>query len=246
MTQGVRVLLAGLGVTFLGLLLSAVGVEWPPLRVGLVVAGLMLAGGAVSLRLQTAGQDWPQRQRSAGMVLLGGLAALLGWLAFEEAWDTARLVLAVLMGVAVAGAGLVLLPVRARRAVTLLLVLFHFVGILTAVFLSEYRNNRLVAPIRFVAELLGGVPSIVIGIFGYALFVYPVWMDVDRGKFSAWAGAFALGVMMLPVVIRATEEALRLGWAHGALLTTFHGDVSMARREEVEAFARGGSARVQR
>ncbi|MCI0705439.1 MAG: phosphate ABC transporter permease subunit PstC, partial [Planctomycetia bacterium] len=84
------------------------------------------------------------------------------------------------------------------------------IGILAAVFLAEYRNNRLVAPIRFVAELLGGVPSIVIGIFGYAMFVYPVWMDTKRGQFSAWAGAFALGVMMLPVVIRATEEAMRL------------------------------------
>ena len=47
------------------------------------------------------------------------------------------------------------------------------VGILAAVFLAEYRNNRLVAPIRFVAELLGGVPSIVIGIFGYALVCLP-------------------------------------------------------------------------
>jgi len=84
------------------------------------------------------------------------------------------------------------------------------VGILAAIFLAEYRTNRLVAPIRFVTELLGGVPSIVIGIFGYAMFVYPVWLDVTRGRFSGWAGAFALGVMMLPVVIRATEEALRL------------------------------------
>lgn len=84
------------------------------------------------------------------------------------------------------------------------------IGILAAIFLAEYRNYRLVAPIRFVAELLGGVPSIVIGIFGYALFVYPVWMDTQRGLFSAWAGAFALGVMMLPVVIRAAEEAMRL------------------------------------
>ncbi len=83
-------------------------------------------------------------------------------------------------------------------------------GVLVAVFLAEYRTNRLVAPIRFVAELLGGVPSIVIGIFGYALLVYPVWMDVRRGMFSAWAGAFALAVMMLPVVIRAAEEAMRL------------------------------------
>ena len=45
---------------------------------------------------------------------------------------------------------------------------------------------------------------------------------------------------------RSPEEALRLGWAHGALLTTFPGDVTMAKLPEVEALAKGGSARVQR
>lgn len=82
-------------------------------------------------------------------------------------------------------------------------------GVLAAVLLSEYRNNRLVAPVRFVAELLGGVPSIVIGVFGYAVLVYPFWADRAWG-YSAWAGAFALAVMMLPVVIRAAEEGMRL------------------------------------
>ncbi len=82
-------------------------------------------------------------------------------------------------------------------------------GVLVAIFLSEYRNNRLVVPVRFVAELLGGVPSIVIGIFGYAILVYPFW-GTEQWGFSAWAGAFALGVMMLPVVIRGGEEAMRL------------------------------------
>jgi phosphate transport system permease protein len=83
------------------------------------------------------------------------------------------------------------------------------VGVFAAVLLAEYRKSRLAAPVRFVAELLGGVPSIVIGIFGYALLVCPFWLDENWG-FSAWAGAFALGVMMLPVVTRATEEAMRL------------------------------------
>ncbi len=86
------------------------------------------------------------------------------------------------------------------------------IGILAAILLSEYRNKRLVAPVRFVAELLGGVPSIVIGVFGYALLVYPFWLKPgERGwGFSAWAGSFALAVMMLPVVIRSAEEAMKL------------------------------------
>jgi 2-dehydro-3-deoxygluconokinase len=57
---------------------------------------------------------------------------------------------------------------------------------------------------------------------------------------------FAAGLIYGLITGRSPEEALRLGWAHGALLTTYHGDVTMATREEVEAFARGGSARVQR
>jgi 2-dehydro-3-deoxygluconokinase len=57
---------------------------------------------------------------------------------------------------------------------------------------------------------------------------------------------FASGLIYGLLTGRPPDEALRLGWAHGALLTTFPGDVTMASREEVEAFARGGTARVQR
>ena len=57
---------------------------------------------------------------------------------------------------------------------------------------------------------------------------------------------FAAGLIYGLINGRAPEDALRLGWAHGALLTTFPGDVTMAKLEEVEAFAMGGSARVQR
>lgn len=57
---------------------------------------------------------------------------------------------------------------------------------------------------------------------------------------------FASGLTYGLLTGRPPEEALRLGWAHGALLTTFHGDVTMATRAEVEALARGGSCRVQR
>src|SRR5262249_35462294 len=76
-------------------------------------------------------------------------------------------------------------------------------GILGALFLSEYRTSRVTPVVRFVAELLGGVPSVVIGMFAFALLVV-------NSDYSAYAGAFALGVMMLPVVLRASEEALRL------------------------------------
>jgi 2-dehydro-3-deoxygluconokinase len=57
---------------------------------------------------------------------------------------------------------------------------------------------------------------------------------------------FAAGLFFGLLTGRTPEEALRLGWAHGALITTFPGDITMARLPEVEAFAKGGSARVQR
>jgi 2-dehydro-3-deoxygluconokinase len=57
---------------------------------------------------------------------------------------------------------------------------------------------------------------------------------------------FGAGLIYGLIAGKSPDEALRLGWAHGALLTTFHGDITMAKLAEVEAFAKGGSARVQR
>jgi phosphate transport system permease protein len=78
------------------------------------------------------------------------------------------------------------------------------IGLAAAIYLAEFRGERLAGVVRFVGELLSGVPSIVIGIFAYAVVVKPM------GHFSGWAGAFALGVMMLPIVMRTSEEAVRL------------------------------------
>jgi phosphate transport system permease protein len=83
-------------------------------------------------------------------------------------------------------------------------------GVFAAIELAENRRSKLAHAVRFTADLLGGVPSIVIGIFGYAMLVYPFWAHGQRWGFSAWAGSFALAVMMLPVVMRSAEEALKL------------------------------------
>lgn len=79
-------------------------------------------------------------------------------------------------------------------------------SVTTAIFLTEYPKHPMARPVRFLAELLGGVPSIVIGIFAYTLWVRPLGL----GQFSGWAGVFALGVMMVPVVVRSSEEAMKL------------------------------------
>jgi phosphate transport system permease protein len=81
-------------------------------------------------------------------------------------------------------------------------------GVLVAIFLSEYPQHPLNGLVRRAAEWLTAVPSILIGVFGYVLLVSPPWSSRPWG-YSAYAGAFALAVMMVPVVARAAEEALR-------------------------------------
>jgi phosphate transport system permease protein len=78
------------------------------------------------------------------------------------------------------------------------------VGVWGGVYLSEFGNNKLGAAVRFTADVLNGVPSIIIGIFAYTLIVLPM------KSFSAISGAFALGIIMIPTVMRTTEEMLLL------------------------------------
>jgi phosphate transport system permease protein len=86
------------------------------------------------------------------------------------------------------------------------------IGLLAAIFLAEYRNSRLVPVVRFFGELLNGVPSIVVGTFVVAFVVMLIRFGFlpRSAKFSGWAGACALAVMMIPIVMRASEEALKL------------------------------------
>jgi phosphate transport system permease protein len=77
-------------------------------------------------------------------------------------------------------------------------------GLATGIFLSEYRKARLSYLVRLFTEVLHGIPSIVIGIIVYS------WVVIRMGRFSALSGGVALGMMMLPVVIRSTEETLKL------------------------------------
>ena len=78
------------------------------------------------------------------------------------------------------------------------------IGVLGGVYLSEYGGERLNTWIRFWADVLNGVPSIVWGMVAYALVVLPM-----KG-FSAWAGGLSLGFIMIPLVLRTTEEVLVL------------------------------------
>jgi phosphate transport system permease protein len=77
-------------------------------------------------------------------------------------------------------------------------------GILGGIYLAESRDRRLPWLVRFLADVLNGVPSIVMGIFAYTIIVLPM------RRFSALAGGVALAVIMLPIVLRTTEEMVRL------------------------------------
>jgi phosphate transport system permease protein len=78
------------------------------------------------------------------------------------------------------------------------------IGSLIGVFLSEYGRNRLGDTVRFVSDVLTGLPSIAFGIFGYTVVV------LTTHHFSAISASVALAVLMLPVILRATESALML------------------------------------
>lgn len=78
------------------------------------------------------------------------------------------------------------------------------VGIVSGIYMSEFAGSRFASVVRFAADTLNGVPSIVIGVFVYGIAVLPMQ------RFSMLAGSIALGIMMIPIIARTTEELLRL------------------------------------
>lgn len=78
------------------------------------------------------------------------------------------------------------------------------VGILAGIYLSEFGSNRFGTLLRFLTDTLTGTPSIIVGVFVWTVMVHPM------GHFSALSGAVALGIMMMPIVARTTEEMIRL------------------------------------
>jgi phosphate transport system permease protein len=78
------------------------------------------------------------------------------------------------------------------------------VGVGAGLYLAEYGESRFANGLRYAVDVLGGVPSIVVGVAAYGMIVLPM------GHFSALAGGVALGILMLPTIIRSTEEVVRL------------------------------------
>jgi phosphate transport system permease protein len=78
------------------------------------------------------------------------------------------------------------------------------IGVMSGIFLSEYGDNRLARNVRFFNDVFMEFPSIVLGIFAFLVIV------LILGHFSVWAGAFALALIMFPIVARTTEESLKM------------------------------------
>ncbi len=78
------------------------------------------------------------------------------------------------------------------------------VGVLAAIYLTEFSSKEIARWIRFATNVLSGVPSIIAGVFAYAVVV------LTTHGFSAIAGGFALAILMLPIIVRTTDEALQL------------------------------------
>ena len=78
------------------------------------------------------------------------------------------------------------------------------IGLMAGIFLSDFAGARMASAVRFAADILAGVPSIVVGVFVYTILVRPMH------SYSAFSGGVALAVIMMPIVARTAEESLRL------------------------------------
>ena len=102
-----------------------------------------------------------------------------------------------------AGGGMANAIVGSAKLLLLATLIGVPIGFLGAIYLAEFSGHTAAFVVRYAADLLNGVPSIVIGIFAFSLAVLPF------KHFSTLAGGFALGIMMIPITLRSTEEFLR-------------------------------------
>lgn len=134
------------------------------------------------------------------------LLAILGYIAWKGASSLSWAFLTNLpKPVGEAGGGIANAIVGSAKVVGLAGLIGIPVGVASGVYLAEYgRRGRFAFCVRYAADVMNGVPSIVIGLFAYALIVMPM------KRFSALSGSVALALIMIPIVLRNTEEFLRL------------------------------------
>lgn len=135
----------------------------------------------------------------------GTLLAILGYIAWQGAssisWD---FVTNLPKPLGEQGGGIANSIVGSAKVVGLAGLMGIPVGVLGGVYLAEYGRGKYAFAVRYAADVMNGVPSIVVGLFAYALIVQPM------KRFSALSGSVALAFIMVPIVLRNTEEFLRL------------------------------------
>lgn len=135
----------------------------------------------------------------------GALLAILGYIAWKGAsslsWD---FLVHLPKPVGETGGGIANSIVGSIKVVGLAGLMGVPIGVLAGIYLAEYGRGRYAFAVRYAADVMNGVPSIVVGLFAYALVVHPM------KRFSALSGSVALAFIMLPIVLRNTEEFLRL------------------------------------
>ncbi|MGV2830128.1 phosphate ABC transporter permease PstA [Myxosarcina sp. GI1(2024)] len=120
------------------------------------------------------------------------------------------------------------------------------IGVFAAVYLSEFSPARVARWIRFLTNVLSGVPSIIVGIFAYGAIV------LRTGGFSAFAGGIALAVLMLPIIVRTTDEALQIvpkqvRWASvGVGASNFHTVLKIVLPAAIPAIVTGTTLAIAR
>jgi phosphate transport system permease protein len=82
-------------------------------------------------------------------------------------------------------------------------------GVLAAIYLTEFSSGKIARWVRFATNVLSGVPSIIAGVFAYGIVVLTL-VKLNLGSYSAFGGGFALAILMLPIIVRTTDEALQL------------------------------------
>jgi phosphate transport system permease protein len=141
---------------------------------------------------------------ACALIAVSLLLFILGYLAYHGGKDLSWNFFTKLPApVGETGGGMANAIVGSAKLVVLASLFGVPVGFLGGVYLAEFGGRTFSFVVRYVTDLLNGVPSIVIGIFAYAVAVLPVH------HFSTLAGGFALGVMMIPIAVRSTEEFLR-------------------------------------
>jgi phosphate transport system permease protein len=138
------------------------------------------------------------------LLAVGVLFFILGYLLFHGGKDVNLDFFTKLpVPVGETGGGMANAIVGSAKVLLLATLIGVPIGFLAGVYLAEYGTSAFPSVVRFVTDLLNGVPSIVMGIFAYTLIV------LRMKHFSAFAGGVALGIMMIPIALRSTEEFLR-------------------------------------